>query len=163
MSAIEAKGARCHVSPPLPRNETSLSDRFVIVQVISHSCVAATLADVETLHQVQNTGRRYNDWPFNSFYFNNEESFFLDAVVRRVDNFALEDVTTVQLHQYLLRIGDIDVKNSEAHPLILQLHIARSRSRDIGGVCDINWRASLMPSLKPFCAGQNGANSKSWE
>jgi hypothetical protein len=37
MTAIEAKGARCHVSPPFPRNETSLPDRLVIVQVISYS------------------------------------------------------------------------------------------------------------------------------
>jgi hypothetical protein len=92
---------------------------------LSPLCAAILRRHVESLYQVQNTAGRYDDWLLNPFDFNNEESFFLYSVVRRVDHFASEDVTTVQIHQYFLRVRDVDVKNSEAYPLILQLHIAR--------------------------------------
>src|SRR5262245_9280545 len=118
MTAIEAKGARCHVSPPLPRNETSLPDRLVIVQVISYYWS-------RTSYKVENAARRYDHWLLNSFYFNNQERFFLGSGVRQINHFALEDVTTVQIHQYFQRVRDVDVKNSKAHPSILQLFIAR--------------------------------------
>jgi hypothetical protein len=39
----------------------------------------------------------------------------------------LEDITPVQIHHYFHRVGNVDVKNSEAHPSILQLHIVRLR------------------------------------
>ncbi len=128
MSAIEAKGPRCHVWPPFPRNETSLPDRLVIVQVISYSFTPAPKVlpvRVGNLFKVENAARRYDHWLLDSFYCNNEERFFLGSIVRQIDNFALEDVTTVQIHQYFQRVGDVDVKNSESHPLNLQLYIAR--------------------------------------
>jgi hypothetical protein len=128
MIAIEAKGARCHVSPPFPRNETSLPDRLVIVQVIGCSftpVVKVLLVRIGNSFKVENAARRYDHWLLDSFYFNDQEGFFIGSVVRQVDHFAFEDVTPVQIHQYFRRVGNVDVKNSEAHPSILQLYIAR--------------------------------------
>jgi hypothetical protein len=112
-------------------------------------------------YKVKNAARRYDHWLLDSFYFNNQERFFLGSIVRQVDHFALEDVTPVQIHQYFHRVGNVDVKNSEAHPLILQLLIAQFAARDIGRRLIWITRASLVPSLKPVCSGQNAAKFKS--
>jgi hypothetical protein len=141
MTSIEAKGARCHVCPPLPRIETSLPDRLVIVQVISYSFTRVSEAlpgAHRQLYKAENAARRYDHWLLDSFYFNNHERFFLGSIVGQVDNFALEDVTPVQIHQYFHRVGNIDVKNSEAHPSILQSRIARFRSSDISRTFDMD-------------------------
>jgi hypothetical protein len=104
---------------------------------------------VETSYRVPNTPRRYDDWLLDSCYFDNEECFFLDSVVGQVDHFALEDVAAVQIHQYFQGVGDVDVKNSEGHPLILQLYIARFGKSDIVLALDIRFStASLVPLLK---------------
>lgn len=99
-------------------------------------------------YKAENAARRYDHWLLDSFYFNNHERFFLGSIVRQVDNFALEDVTPVEIHQYFHRVGNVDVKNSEAHPSILQLRIARFRSsRHRSHVLWIN-SATRVPSLE---------------
>ena len=128
MTAIEAKGARCHVSPLLPRIETSRPDRLVIVQLIACSFTPVFkvfLVRIGNSFKVENAARRYDHLLLDSGYLDNQERFFFGPVVRQVDHFALEDFTPVQIHQYFRWVRDVDVKNSEAHPSILQLLIAR--------------------------------------
>lgn len=119
MTAIDAKGARCHVCPPFPRNETRLPDRLIIVQVIAYSVIPVFLVRIGNSFKVENAARRYDQRLRDSFYFNNQERFFFSSTIRQVDDFALEDVTAVQIHQDFRRVRDVDVKNSEAHPSIL--------------------------------------------
>ena len=72
MTAIEAKGGKCHVSPPFPRNETSLLDRLVIVQVIAYSfsLVQVPLVRIANSFKVENAARRYDHRLFDALYFN---------------------------------------------------------------------------------------------
>lgn len=73
MTSIEAKGARCHVSPPLPRNETSLPDRLVIVQLVACSftpVVKVLLVRIGNSFKVENAARRDDHGLIDSFYFN---------------------------------------------------------------------------------------------
>jgi hypothetical protein len=86
----------------------------------------------ETSYHVQNTARRYDDGLLHSCHFNNNERFLFCSLVRHVNYFALKEVTTVQIHQYFRRIGNVDIKNSEAHTSILELHKARFYARHTG-------------------------------
>ena len=73
MTSIEAKGARCHVCPLFPRNETSLPDRLVIVQLIACSFTPVFkvfLVRIGNSFKVENAARRYDHRLFDALYFN---------------------------------------------------------------------------------------------